>query len=222
MSMRPWKSVCAAAGAAAARASMSAAKPARITRRTPAAADELCIEPPVVPRLDGPRLQISGMEACEQSWFPHGCDERVDRQLRGAWNRRGDERHDGMPSRYQRGSALLSHSSRPSSRDPRECTGRIQTYGAFTSRFAGSRVRGSCGAAHTFALNRRHFACAVRLSPSAPERLREPRTREPRTATVTESGMAESNCPHIGAIESLKQPKAHECEECVKIQARWV
>ena len=39
---------------------------------------------------------------------------------------------------------------------------------------------------------------------------------------MTESGMAESNCPHIEAIESLKQPKAHECEECVKIQARWV
>ena len=34
--------------------------------------------------------------------------------------------------------------------------------------------------------------------------------------------MAESNCPHIEAIESLKQPKAHECEECVKIHARWV
>ena len=34
--------------------------------------------------------------------------------------------------------------------------------------------------------------------------------------------MPEQACSHIEAIESLKQPKAHECEECVKIRASWV
>ena len=34
--------------------------------------------------------------------------------------------------------------------------------------------------------------------------------------------MPESTCSHIEAIETLKTAKAHECEECVKIHARWV
>jgi hypothetical protein len=34
--------------------------------------------------------------------------------------------------------------------------------------------------------------------------------------------MAERTCSHIEAIASLKQAKAHECEECVRIHARWV
>ena len=29
-------------------------------------------------------------------------------------------------------------------------------------------------------------------------------------------------CAHIGAITTVKQAKRHECEECVKIGARWV
>jgi hypothetical protein len=29
-------------------------------------------------------------------------------------------------------------------------------------------------------------------------------------------------CQHIEAITEIKQPKAHECEECVKIGATWV
>lgn len=33
--------------------------------------------------------------------------------------------------------------------------------------------------------------------------------------------MAES-CEHIDAIEDVKHPRKHECEECVKIGARWV
>jgi hypothetical protein len=29
-------------------------------------------------------------------------------------------------------------------------------------------------------------------------------------------------CSHIGTISSVKTPKRRECEECVKIQSRWV
>ena len=34
--------------------------------------------------------------------------------------------------------------------------------------------------------------------------------------------MPETNCSHIEALKELKKPKAHECEECVKIHAAWV
>lgn len=34
--------------------------------------------------------------------------------------------------------------------------------------------------------------------------------------------MAAETCEHIETITSIKKPKAHECEECVKIGARWV
>jgi len=34
--------------------------------------------------------------------------------------------------------------------------------------------------------------------------------------------MNDQACAHISAIESVKQPKHRECEECVKIGARWV
>jgi ubiquitin-hydrolase Zn-finger-containing protein len=34
--------------------------------------------------------------------------------------------------------------------------------------------------------------------------------------------MAEGACAHIAGITSLKMPKAHLCEECVKIHASWV
>jgi hypothetical protein len=33
--------------------------------------------------------------------------------------------------------------------------------------------------------------------------------------------MADS-CAHIAAIDEIKQPKRRECEECVKIGARWM
>ena len=29
-------------------------------------------------------------------------------------------------------------------------------------------------------------------------------------------------CSHLGAIAEVKTPRAHECEECVKINSRWV
>ena len=29
-------------------------------------------------------------------------------------------------------------------------------------------------------------------------------------------------CPHLDAIGELKQPRHHQCEECVKIGAHWV
>jgi hypothetical protein len=29
-------------------------------------------------------------------------------------------------------------------------------------------------------------------------------------------------CRHLGAITTIKQPKAHECEECAKTGSRWV
>ena len=31
-----------------------------------------------------------------------------------------------------------------------------------------------------------------------------------------------SACEHINAIETVKQPARRECEECVKVHARWV
>jgi Zn-finger in ubiquitin-hydrolases and other protein len=34
--------------------------------------------------------------------------------------------------------------------------------------------------------------------------------------------MAEENCSHIEAITVVKQPKSHECEDCLKIGGQWV
>ena len=34
--------------------------------------------------------------------------------------------------------------------------------------------------------------------------------------------MPNTSCDHIGAVTSVKQPARRECEECVKIGARWV
>jgi hypothetical protein len=34
--------------------------------------------------------------------------------------------------------------------------------------------------------------------------------------------MPDGVCAHIEAIQDVKQPKKRECEECVKIHARWV
>ncbi|HEU5451671.1 MAG TPA: hypothetical protein VFU76_06785, partial [Terriglobales bacterium] len=34
--------------------------------------------------------------------------------------------------------------------------------------------------------------------------------------------MAEGSCAHLGAIKSVKHAQRRECEECVKIGARWV
>ena len=34
--------------------------------------------------------------------------------------------------------------------------------------------------------------------------------------------MSASPCSHIEAVESIKRPSRLECEECVKIGARWV
>jgi hypothetical protein len=34
--------------------------------------------------------------------------------------------------------------------------------------------------------------------------------------------MTEEACPHIGALQEIKQAKRRECEECVKIGSRWV
>jgi Zn-finger in ubiquitin-hydrolases and other protein len=34
--------------------------------------------------------------------------------------------------------------------------------------------------------------------------------------------MSDPVCPHIDAIDSVKKPHKHECEECVKIGAHWV
>lgn len=33
---------------------------------------------------------------------------------------------------------------------------------------------------------------------------------------------AKSSCSHIEEIQSIKQARSYECEECVKIGARWV
>ena len=34
--------------------------------------------------------------------------------------------------------------------------------------------------------------------------------------------MSAQTCSHIDAITSVKHPKKHECEECVKIHSSWV
>jgi hypothetical protein len=34
--------------------------------------------------------------------------------------------------------------------------------------------------------------------------------------------MSAQTCSHIDAITSVKHPKKHECEECVKIHSAWV
>lgn len=34
--------------------------------------------------------------------------------------------------------------------------------------------------------------------------------------------MSDSTCDHLAALGNVKTPKAHECEECVKIGGRWV
>ncbi|MEO8033279.1 MAG: UBP-type zinc finger domain-containing protein [Acidobacteriota bacterium] len=34
--------------------------------------------------------------------------------------------------------------------------------------------------------------------------------------------MSDQVCIHLQAIETVKQPERRECEECVKIGARWV
>ncbi len=34
--------------------------------------------------------------------------------------------------------------------------------------------------------------------------------------------MSDPSCSHIDAISDVKQPKTRQCEECVKIGARWV
>lgn len=33
---------------------------------------------------------------------------------------------------------------------------------------------------------------------------------------------ANAPCAHIRSISTVKQPKVRECEECVKIGARWL
>jgi len=34
--------------------------------------------------------------------------------------------------------------------------------------------------------------------------------------------MTEQACSHIRGVESVKHPKKHECEECVKTGSQWV
>jgi hypothetical protein len=34
--------------------------------------------------------------------------------------------------------------------------------------------------------------------------------------------MDNSICGHIKAVKTLKEPKAHQCEECMKIHGSWV
>jgi hypothetical protein len=34
--------------------------------------------------------------------------------------------------------------------------------------------------------------------------------------------MSASACTHIDSVQSVKKPKKHECEECVKIGGQWV
>jgi len=34
--------------------------------------------------------------------------------------------------------------------------------------------------------------------------------------------MANETCAHLGAVTDVKTPKRRECEECVKMGARWV
>jgi hypothetical protein len=33
---------------------------------------------------------------------------------------------------------------------------------------------------------------------------------------------SDESCAHISAVSSIRQPKVRQCEECVKIRARWV
>jgi len=42
------------------------------------------------------------------------------------------------------------------------------------------------------------------------------------TEGVRGTEMTEGACSHIDAIETVKHPKRQECEECVKIGARWM
>lgn len=32
----------------------------------------------------------------------------------------------------------------------------------------------------------------------------------------------DASCAHIQAVDPVKRPRAHECEECVKTGSRWV
>lgn len=34
--------------------------------------------------------------------------------------------------------------------------------------------------------------------------------------------MSANTCAHLEALTDIRKPRAHECEECVKIGARWV
>jgi hypothetical protein len=34
--------------------------------------------------------------------------------------------------------------------------------------------------------------------------------------------VADTTCSHIAAVSSIRRPREHACEECVKIGARWV
>jgi hypothetical protein len=34
--------------------------------------------------------------------------------------------------------------------------------------------------------------------------------------------MTNDVCPHIEAIDTVKRPKRHECEDCVKIGGQWL
>lgn len=34
--------------------------------------------------------------------------------------------------------------------------------------------------------------------------------------------MSKETCEHVQAVTTVKPPKAHECEECVKTGSRWV
>jgi hypothetical protein len=34
--------------------------------------------------------------------------------------------------------------------------------------------------------------------------------------------MLEGTCEHIDKVTDLKQPRRHECDECVKIGSKWV
>lgn len=34
--------------------------------------------------------------------------------------------------------------------------------------------------------------------------------------------MSEGSCDHIAAVNNVKQPKRHVCEECIKIHGSWV
>src|ERR1041385_8402664 len=39
---------------------------------------------------------------------------------------------------------------------------------------------------------------------------------------ITEFPMSDSICIHLSEITTVKQPRRHECAECVKIGAQWV